>query len=58
MLLPVRFNAPAEFSAKVPDVVVESVRLADVVPIVEVPRPIAEIAPDEEVRLKLPDPWV
>jgi hypothetical protein len=48
------FKAPAEVTAKVPEVVVDKVRLALVVPMVEAPSPVAEMAPEVAVRLRAP----
>ena len=41
---PVRFSAPAEVSARVPDVVVETVRFPEVESMLLVPAPLSEIA--------------
>ena len=49
-----RFNAPAEVSARVPEVTVDNVKLLDVVEIVDAPNAVAEIAPEVEVRFNAP----
>jgi hypothetical protein len=51
---PDKLRAPAEVRAKVPEVVVDKVRLAEVVPIVEAPKPVAEMLPEVAVRDKAP----
>jgi hypothetical protein len=50
----VKFRAPAEVKAKVPEVTVERVRLLLVVLTVEAPNPVAEIAPEVAVRFNAP----
>ena len=51
---PVRFNAPAELTAKVPEVTVENVKLLDVDEIVDEPSPVIDSAPEVDVRFKAP----
>ena len=49
-----KLSAPAEVRAKIPEVVVERVKLAEVVPMVEAAKPVADMFPEVEVRLRAP----